>query len=149
MQLNECARAAGVTSDALRHYLREGLVEPAGRAANGYRRFDERAVVRVRFIRSAVGLGFTLADVAELLHMSARGRLPCPRARQLLGERIARQREYLDAMAALYLRMQRALREWQDMPDGVPDGHHVCGLIEGVAAKLTPGRVERRATTRR
>ena len=85
MQLNQCARAAGISADTPRHYLREGLVEAAGRADNGYRTFDDRTVARVRFIRSAVGLGFTLADVAELLRMSAHGDLPCPRARQLLG----------------------------------------------------------------
>ena len=92
MRLNPCARAAGISADTLRHYLREGLVEAAGRANNGYRTFDDRTVARVRFIRSAVGLGFTLAAVAELLRMSAHGNLPCPRARQLLGVRIAQQR---------------------------------------------------------
>ncbi|MEN1471596.1 MerR family DNA-binding transcriptional regulator, partial [Pseudomonas aeruginosa] len=37
MQLIECAKAAGVTPDTLRHYLRVGLVVPDGRGTNGYR----------------------------------------------------------------------------------------------------------------
>lgn len=145
MQLNECAREAGVTADTLRHYLRIGLITPEGRAASGYRSFSERTVARLRFIRSAAGLGFTLGDVAELLQMSEQGHLPCPRARVLIVERIAQHRQQLDATAALYQRMQQALREWHRMPDGVPDGYVVCGLIEGVDARLPPARARRPA----
>lgn len=149
MQLNECARSAGITADTLRHYLRLGLVAPEARTANGYRRFGEDALARVRFVRSAVGLGFKLGDVADLLRMSEQGQLPCPRARELLNERIGEHRQELDGMAQLYLRMQRALHEWQQMPDGVPDGHSVCGLIEGVAAHLPPDQARRPAVARR
>ena len=140
MQLNECARKAGVTADTLRHYLRIGLITPEGRTASGYRSFSEQTVARMRFIRSAAGLGFTLGDVAELLRMSEQGHLPCPRARVLIGEHIAQHGEELDAMAALYLRMKQAAHEWRQMPDGVPDGYVVCGLIEGVGARLPPAR---------
>ena len=140
MQLSECARKAGVTADTFRHYLRVGLIKPEGRTESGYRSFTERTVARLRFIRSAGGLGFTLSDIAEMRHMSEQGKLPCPRARVLLVERIAQNRQQLDSMTALYKRMQHALREWQLMPDGVPDGYVVCGLIEGVDSRLPPAR---------
>ena len=143
MQLSELARVAGVTADTVRHYLRIGLIEPDGRTDSGYRSFTDQTVARLRFIRSAGGLGFTLSDIAEMLHMSEQGKLPCPRARVLLVERIAEHRQQLDAMTALYKRMQQALREWQVMSDGVPDGFVVCGLIEGVGSRLPPVRVRR------
>ncbi len=145
MQLSECARKAGVTADTVRHYLRIGLLEPEGRTESGYRSFTERTVARLRFIRSAGGLGFTLSDIAEMLHMSEHGKLPCPRARVLLVERIAQHRQQLDSMTALYKRMKQALHEWQLMPDGVPDGYVVCGLIEGVDSRLPPPVRPRRA----
>ena len=145
MQLSECALKAGVTADTVRHYLRIGLIRPDGLTASGYRSFTEQTVARLRFIRSAGGLGFTLSDVAEMLHMSEQRKLPCPRARVLLVERIAQHRQQLDAMTALYKRMQQALREWQLMSDGVPDGYVVCGLIEGVGSRLPPARVPRAA----
>jgi len=145
MQLSECARKAGVTPDTFRHYLRIGLVEPEGRSESGYRSFSERTVARLGFIRSATGLGFTLGDIAEMLRMSERGNLPCPRAREILVERIAQHRERLDAMTSLYKRMQQALRAWQHMPDGVPDGYVVCGLIEGVDGRLPQVRRPRPA----
>lgn len=131
MKLIECARAARVSADTLRHYLRVGLVNPDGRTESGYRTFSPSAVQRIRFIRSALSLGFSLKDVAELIAMSDQGELPCPRARALLEEHLEREREQLEATARLYRRMGQAVREWRLKPDGVPDGHSVCGLIEG------------------
>ncbi|CAG9184020.1 MerR family transcriptional regulator [Cupriavidus pinatubonensis] len=131
MQLIDCARAAGVTADTVRHYLRIGLLTAEGRTQGGYRTFSERSVARVRFVRSALSLGFSLRDVSELVAMSERGDLPCPRARTLLAERIEQQRERLDSAQALYRHMKAAVLDWGSLPDGVPDGHSVCGLIEG------------------
>ncbi len=136
MQLIECAREAGVTPDTLRHYLRVGLVIPDGRGANGYRAFSERSVARVRFIRNALALGFTLKDAAEFVEMSQRGTSPCPRARALLSERLDEQARRLKEATELHLRMQQADRDWTRLPDGVPDGHSVCSLIEGAAADV-------------
>lgn len=131
MRLIDCARQAGVTTDTLRHYLRVGLVEADGRTENGYRTFSERSVARVRFIRSALALGLTLKDAAELVEMSRRGKSPCPRARALLDERLEEQGRQLDEIVHLFRRMKHAVNEWKRHPDGVPDGHSVCSLIEG------------------
>ena len=136
MKLIECARAAGVSADTLRHYVKEGLVKPAGRTQAGYRVFSEASVARVRFIRSSLALGFSLKDVAELVGMSEKGELPCPRARALLEDHIRREQEHLEATQRLYRRMKLAMREWRSRPDGVPDGHSVCGLIEGTFVDL-------------
>lgn len=133
MQVIECARAAGVSTDTVRHYLRLGLIKAESRTDAGYRQFSERTVALVRFIRSAVGLGFKLSDVAELIAMSEKKRLPCPRARSILSERLGEKQHQVESEIALYRRMRHALKAWQEMPDGVPDGNLVCGLIEGVS----------------
>ncbi|MBX9792911.1 MAG: MerR family DNA-binding protein [Burkholderiaceae bacterium] len=134
MQLIDCARQAGVTADTLRHYLRVGVVEADGRTASGYRTFSERSVARVRFVRGALALGFTLKDAAELVEMSRRGKSPCPRARSLLDARLEEQGRQLDAATRLHRRMKQAVNEWTQRPDSMPDGHSVCTLIEGSAA---------------
>lgn len=134
MQLIDCARQAGVTADTLRHYLRVGLVEADGRTASGYRTFSERSVARVRFVRGALALGFTLKDAGELVAMSRRGTSPCPRARSLLDARLEEQGRQLDAAVRLHRRMKEAVNDWKQRPDGVPDGHSVCSLIEGSAS---------------
>jgi MerR family transcriptional regulator, copper efflux regulator len=65
------ARRAGVGIDTVRYYERTGLIAPRTRLASGYRRYTELEVSRLRFIRRAQALGFTLKEVRELLSLSA------------------------------------------------------------------------------
>ncbi len=132
MQVIDCARAAGVTADTVRHYARLGLIKAERRTEGGYQEFSELTVTRVRFIRTAAALGFKLSDIAELLQMSDRGSLPCPKAREILAERLPVKESEIEEQLELLGRMKRALQAWEHMPDGVPNGHHVCGLIEGL-----------------
>ncbi len=69
LTIGQVAKQAGVGSETIRYYEREGLLEQAKRKASGYRQFDEQAVDRLRFIRRAKELGFTLKEIKELLSM--------------------------------------------------------------------------------
>ena len=60
---------------------------------------------------------------------------PCPRVREILMTRIKENRSHLEELMALQSRMEQALEQWKKMPDGVPDGHSVCHLIESVTGK--------------
>jgi DNA-binding transcriptional MerR regulator len=66
------ARRAGVGIDTVRYYERSGLLLPRTRLASGYRRYSPAEVARLRFIRRAQGLGFTLKEVRDLLALSRR-----------------------------------------------------------------------------
>ncbi|MFE2140790.1 MerR family transcriptional regulator [Streptomyces sp. NPDC059456] len=66
MRIGELATATGTTARALRHYEQAGLIS-SERASNGYRVYDERAVVRVRNIRHLLAAGLTLDDVRVFL----------------------------------------------------------------------------------
>jgi Zn(II)-responsive transcriptional regulator len=70
MKIGELARQAGVAIDTVRYYERNGLLAPAGRLASGYRRYGANELQRLRFIRRAKGLGFTLDDIRALLALS-------------------------------------------------------------------------------
>ncbi|MCC7462239.1 MAG: heavy metal-responsive transcriptional regulator [Gammaproteobacteria bacterium] len=72
MHIGEVARRAEVGIDTVRYYERHGLLRPSSRSAAGYRRFGELELARLRFIRRAQALGFTLKEVRELLALSAR-----------------------------------------------------------------------------
>jgi len=61
------AAAAGVNIETIRYYERRGLLSPPRRTSSGYRQFDADDVWRLAFIRRAKELGFTLAEVADLL----------------------------------------------------------------------------------
>jgi MerR family copper efflux transcriptional regulator len=64
------AKRAGVSIDTVRYYEKSGLLAPESRLASGYRRYGDEQVSRLRFIRRAQELGFTLKDIRELLGIS-------------------------------------------------------------------------------
>lgn len=64
------ARRAGVSIDTVRYYERGGLLSPRSRLASGYRRYSEVELARLRFIRRAQALGFSLKEVKDLLAIS-------------------------------------------------------------------------------
>ena len=64
------AKRAGVSIDTIRYYERNGLLSPQARLASGYRRYGDRQVARLRFIRRAQDLGFSLRDINGLLGLS-------------------------------------------------------------------------------
>jgi len=66
VRIGELAKATGTTARSVRHYEQSGLIS-SERAANGYRVYDERAVVRVRNIRYLLGAGLVLDDVRVFL----------------------------------------------------------------------------------
>lgn len=68
--IGQLAKRAGVAIDTVRYYERNNLLSPAGRLASGYRRYGEAEVNRLRFIRHAKALGFTLEDIRSLLSLS-------------------------------------------------------------------------------
>lgn len=84
MTVARLARAAGASPDTVRYYERLGLLPGAERTESGYRVFGEKDVERMRFIRSAQRLGFSLAEIGELLGIREHGLCPCGRARERL-----------------------------------------------------------------
>jgi MerR family copper efflux transcriptional regulator len=64
------AKQAGVSIDTVRYYEKSGLLSPQARLASGYRRYSDLQLSRLRFIRRAQDLGFSLKGVRELLGLS-------------------------------------------------------------------------------
>lgn len=69
MRAGDVARAAGVGVESLRYYERRGLMPPPDRSLGGHRVYSDDDVTRLRVIRAAARLGFTLSEVAELLEV--------------------------------------------------------------------------------
>lgn len=84
MRVGEVAARAGVHRETLRYYERRGLIGRPPRAPSGYRQYPADTVERVRFIKWAQGLGFTLRELLELSRIPrdhVRGRTRHVRAR--------------------------------------------------------------------
>src|SRR5262249_40099862 len=77
LTIGKLAAAAGVRSDTLRYYEREGLIAPAGNSPAGYRLYDQAPRRRLRFIKQPQQSGFTLAEIGELLVLRGRDAARC------------------------------------------------------------------------
>jgi len=132
MKVSDLARAADVTGETVRHYTREALLHPQRDPGNGYQLYDADDLNRLRFIQRARTLGFSLREVREILEHADHGDSPCPMVRDLLAERLPEIQSRIRELQALATRMEHALATWRDMPDGTPDGHSLCRLIESL-----------------
>lgn len=130
LQVKELAGRCGVSADTVRHYTRIGLLSPRRDPGNGYKLFDEGDARRLNFIHRAKQLGYTLAEIRKIIAESRRGRSPCPMVREILEGRIRENRKRLEEALHLQRRMEQALANWKKLPDGMPDGHSICRLIE-------------------
>lgn len=75
LTISQLAKAAEIPTTTIRYYERIGLVEPEERSAGNYRLYSERSLDRLKFIRAAQAIGFTLDDIRALLGEG--GRVPC------------------------------------------------------------------------
>lgn len=130
MRVQDLAKLEGVNANTVRHYVRIGLLK-APKDDNGYHRFGEAERQRLRFIRQARDLGFTLEDIQTILQEAGKGKSPCPVVRHLIEPRLVEARRRLTEMQDMVLRMERAVSSWQGLPDCQPCGDHICHLIEG------------------
>lgn len=69
LSIGDIGRLLGVSADTLRYYEKIGLLPRVSRSASGIRRYGERDVSRLRFIQRAQKMGFSLAEIAQLLAM--------------------------------------------------------------------------------
>jgi len=134
LTVNELASQANAPAHVVRYYTQIGLLQPSGQQANGYRLFSARDAGRLRFIRMAKNLGFTLNEIREITCHADMGESPCEDVRRIIQDHIEKNRIKIREMQNLQARMEQALTHWASMPDGVPDGHSICHLIESFAA---------------
>ena len=66
MLIGELAKSAGISTDTVRHYERNGVISKARRAANGYRLYRSDALEQIVLVRRAIAVGFTLKELAEI-----------------------------------------------------------------------------------
>ncbi|WP_199844228.1 MerR family transcriptional regulator [Streptomyces sp. RTd22] len=112
MRIGELAKATGTTPRALRHYEQAGLIS-SERAANGYRVYGERAVVRVRNIRYLLAAGLTLDDVQVFLPCldgDVAAAPPSDKGLRVAWERLAVLNERIAAQTEARDRLESALR---------------------------------------
>jgi MerR family mercuric resistance operon transcriptional regulator len=110
LTIGQLARACGTSVDTIRYYERERLLPRPQRSPSRFRLYEPAAAARLRFIRQAKGLGFSLDEIRELLALRVDGTKTCgdvrARARTKIGEietrieDLGRMKAALDQLAA-------------------------------------------------
>jgi Hg(II)-responsive transcriptional regulator len=106
LTIGQLADSAAVGRETVRFYERRGLLPDPGRSQSGYRRYPPDAVERLRFIRRAQGLGFTLEEIGEFLELRVDEVAACG----TVEARARRKLESVGKKLAELRRMQRILR---------------------------------------
>lgn len=105
LSIGKLAKQAEMSIDTIRYYEREGLIQSPARRASGYRDYAPDVVGRLKFIRRAKDLGFTLSEIAELLTLTSRAE------QDMAGMKVA-------AQAKLGL-VEEKIRELEQIRDGL------------------------------
>lgn len=131
--ISQLAKAVGVPVTTLRYYERAGLLEPEDRSAGNYRLYSDASLQRLRFIRAAQGIGFTLDDVKALLG-STEGRPPsCPDVQQLIEDRLADIEKRLNDLRTVQRVLKTALQKCHESARA--DCCHVIESLEESARR--------------
>jgi len=109
----ELARAVGISTDALRHYEKLGVLPRAPRTASGYRLYPPDSLERVKTVRHAMQLGFTLHELAEILRIRDRGGAPCKRVLWMLQEKLEALQERIAELQQTQNYMESMVKDWR------------------------------------
>lgn len=105
LRIGKLAEAAGVGVETIRFYERRGLLEQPERRASGYREYAADDVARLRFIKSAQSIGFTLSEIGALIELERDSNAQCGDVQERAAEKV----RAVDEKIAGLLRMRAEL----------------------------------------
>ncbi len=136
MTIGKVAREAGVPVETIRYYERIGLLPDPPRRASGYRQYTAHTVTRLRFIKNAQSMGFTLKEIGALLDLRTQSDHVCERVRRQAEHKIEEIAWKIQAMT----RLKEALGAYVLACDSSKDG---CVILQC----MEDGRLEGPADT--
>jgi MerR family transcriptional regulator, copper efflux regulator len=125
----ELARLTGVSADTLRFYEKHSLLAQPPRTTAGYRLYPAESLQRVRLIRGALSLGFSVAELKQLLRQRDNGGAPCLFARKLVQAKLEDVERNLHDMRTYRTILQKAARAWDARIAASPANARL-GLLE-------------------
>jgi MerR family transcriptional regulator, copper efflux regulator len=141
LTIGEIAKAAQIGVETVRFYEREGLIAEPPRRRSGYRQYPPNTVRRLRFIRRAKELGFTLKEIGELLDLRVDPAKSCADMRALANAKIADVEAKMSDLAQIQAALEKLARACRgkgptsesailDALDDQEDGHGNEGAVE-------------------
>ena len=140
---SELAHLAGVSTDTLRFYEREGLLAKPPRTNGNYRLYPTEALIRVRLVRGGLSLGFSVAELRQVLAVRDRGGIPCLQVRKLAKSKLESIEQEIRELRSLSKVLQKALRTWDEKINAGPVVARL-GLLE-TFVEANPDVTQRRS----
>ena len=134
--IGKLAALAEVSTDTLRYYEREGLIEPAGKSGSGYRLYDKNSARRIRFIKQAQHCGFTLAEIRNLLVLRNRESACCGDVRKRAIEKKLQLESKIRSMKAMSKALDRLIADCADESQPIEE----CRIIATLEQVDAPTR---------
>ena len=110
-RIGEVTAQTTLSRDTLRYYERLGLLDHPPRTSGGFRMYDEATLERLRFIKRAQAVGFTLEEIRELVTFDGQGLTRCRRVRDLVQTELAEFDERLSELRTFRRALLGSLRE--------------------------------------
>jgi len=125
--IGQLAKETNTPTSTIRYYERRNLLQAKDRTGGNYRLYDESALQRLQFIRSAQEVGFTLADISNLLQIREGAVEPCTHVQALIQTRLTHIRSEIGHLSE----MEGMLDQWLKVCQEVCRTGK-CGVIEGL-----------------
>lgn len=112
MRSGELARLTGVSTDTLRHYERLGLLAKPPRTDGGYRDYPSHSLERVRLVRRALSVGFSLPELTTILKMRDGGEAPCRRVQAMAESKLEQVKQQIQNLNEMRGQLEAMLKRW-------------------------------------
>ena len=126
LTIGKLAKACDVKVDTVRYYERMGLVLPIERSESGYRKYSVDSIKRLRFVRRAQSLGFTLEEIKELLELSDTPEADCGDVQEHARHKISE----VEVKIADLLKIKSSLEELADFCPGKGKPLAECNILQ-------------------
>lgn len=127
MNIGEASRQSGLPAKTIRYYEGTGLIAPPARAENGYRHYTETDVHKLRFVRHARGLGFSVDECSQLLSLYDDKERQSADVKAIAQQHLTDIEEKIQELEKLQSTLHHLINHCHG--DGRPD----CPILEGIA----------------
>ncbi len=132
VSISHAAELSGISAKMVRHYESLGLLPRVARTDSGYRQYSEADVHTLRFIKRSRDLGFSMAEIAELVTLWQNRRRTSASVKRIAQKHVTELAQRIEAMQA----MQRSLQQLLHHCHG--DERPECPILDDLASQSTP-----------
>jgi len=131
VRIGELGKKLNLSAKTIRYYEEIGLLPDPGRSPSGYRDYGDGAIERLRFIKAAQAVGFSLGEIREILAFRDRGATPCQHVTLLIERHAQEIAERIRALEQMQVDLRDLARRARTL---VPSPGRFCHIIESAGA---------------